>query len=458
MVRAFEGAAQLGLSSLGYIDVSNLGRKNKMRPISIFICFFFFVLIAGGILQLAILPSTPWHAGHGLLMGGDWVAFHEKAFALATQIKIDGWGRWSIRPEGNSPIGIAAAFYAFTGVREPWILLPLNAILYGLAAATLFSLLRSLSKNRNAQLLGLAPMFIFPSTAMIWGQIHKDVWMLSGSLLILLSYLKFTTAKGTFSELLKIVSYNYLGFFLVWLVRPYANKVFFLGGIVAFLAVFVLKIIERENVVRWCKFAFSGIVLSSVPFILTANLQAVSGGQEIEGKTGTVYCEVWKQSPRIPLLDSQLRSIVCSREAFQHGYPEAGSNLDVHAKLTNFKEIIAYIPRAVQIGLFSPFPNMWFEKGYKPGARFMRLVSAFEMSVFYFLLLGFVFLPWRREKRESIILLAIFSVVSMTVYAMVVVNVGTLYRMRYPMMLVLMGLGIWGWSCVLEKRPNPKRV
>ena len=48
----------------------------------------------------------------------------------------------------------------------------------------------------------------------------------------------------------------------------------------------------------------------------------------------------------------------------------------------------------------------------------------------------------------ALVSLSLFFVLT---YVLVVTNIGTLYRMRYPAMLLLCALGMWGWSMVAQR-------
>ena len=54
------------------------------------------VLVLGASLQLYILPATPWHAGHGLLAGGEWVMFQDQALKPAKEVRQQGWSAWTL--------------------------------------------------------------------------------------------------------------------------------------------------------------------------------------------------------------------------------------------------------------------------------------------------------------------------------------------------------------------------
>ena len=116
----------------------------------------------------------------------------------------------------------------------------------------------------------------------------------------------------------------------------------------------------------------------------------------------------------------------------------------------NTMDVIRYLPRATAIGLLSPFPKMWFETGDSVGAK-GRILSGLETLVMYvvevFALVGL----WLGRRKLSVWLL--FSIATMGTIALglVVVNVGTLYRLRYVFLIMLIVLAAEGISHVVEE-------
>lgn len=438
----------------------------------IFGVVFLFVLIAGAVLQLIIIPATPWHAGHGLIAGWDWVSFHADAAKLAEKIEHTGWQSWQLRPEGNAPIGIAAAAYAFTGIHEPWILLPLNGLLYGLAAAVLFDMVAALSGERRSALWVVLPMLAFPSAAMIWGQIHKDVWMLPGSLLILSFWVGLGRADYAGRAAARLLACILVGALLIWVVRPYASKVFLLASLGAAIILFVARIREKSLQFAWVGMLLAGLIIQLLvmhlsdqtadqPQTMTVQtellarqskpgesnkLKSETTAAQVEPAAVLPTCATWKQSPPLPIINSHLAGLACMREGFRTGYPDAGSNIDTAVAFTNVADIFKYLPRALQISLFAPFPDSWLDPAKSSGGGFMRLIAGAEMLVLYSALIGWLWLPWFSRHDRGVLLAVLgFSITAMLIYALVICNVGTLYRMRYPMMLVWIGLGLIGW-------------
>lgn len=193
----------------------------------VFALAFFYSLSAGLLIQLVILPFVmpALDAGHGLLKGGDWVGFQQEAVQLANRVHHEGWAVWELRPQGNAPIGIAAAAYVLTGISEPWILMPLNAGLFAVGATCLYMMFSLLAPHRLA-FAATMPYVFFPSAAMIFGQVHKDVWSIAGIALVALVWVRFAAYsmlgwKDAVMQVILVLA----GVLLIWLVRPYLVQV-----------------------------------------------------------------------------------------------------------------------------------------------------------------------------------------------------------------------------------------
>src|SRR6185503_1062177 len=78
------------------------------------------------------------------------------------------------------------------------------------------------------------------------------------------------------------------------------------------------------------------------------------------------------------------------REAFKYTLAREGevlpaddaSRIDEDVRLNSVGSIIRHLPRALAVGLFAPFPNMWLRAG-KHVAYSGRLMSGFETLLTY---------------------------------------------------------------------------
>ena len=412
----------------------------------VFTLAFFYSLAVGLLIQLVMLPFVmpALDAGHGLFKGGDWVWFHQEAAQLTNRIDHEGWKAWELRPQGNAPIGIAAAVYAFFGVNEPWILMPLNAGLFAVGATCLYMMFALVAPSRLA-FAATIPYVIFPSAAVIYGQIHKDVWSISGVILVALVWGRFSvqaTPSWKDAAIQGILALT--GVLLIWLVRPYLVEVVLAASILTVSVIAVQAVstrrIDPKHSLQW----WGGMALTIT--LLGAFVWLPSGipGNGISERRGD---SVWHRTGMIPAsVDNALLKLGERRRDFTEGYPQAGSNIDTAVQFHSAADVVCYIPRALTIALFSPFPDLWGGTGASPGADHMRLLAGGETALAYLLLPGVLLLFVNRGPRGAATVLSIQAVFPLIVLALVVSNVGTLYRMRYGYWQILIGLGMIGWG------------
>ncbi|OLE52204.1 MAG: hypothetical protein AUG51_19045 [Acidobacteria bacterium 13_1_20CM_3_53_8] len=129
--------------------------------------------------------------------------------------------------------------------------------------------------------------------------------------------------------------------------------------------------------------------------------------------------------------------------SIETGVANAGSNLDTDVKLNSQVDVLQYLPRASEIGFFAPFPETWFRAGTRGGLP-GRLLSGLETLVIYVVDLAACFSIWLMRRRLAVWLLVIIAVAGIIALGLVVVNVGTLYRMRYLFEMLLIVLGAKG--------------
>jgi len=396
------------------------------------------VAVVGSILiQFVILPHVfpSLHAGHGLLKGGDWVRFHEIAANMATAIQERGWQAWELRPEGQAPAGLAAIMYVFTGVREPYVIIPVNAVVFGVATAELYKIVRA-TTHSGFSWIGILPLVLFPSTVMIYGQIHKDLYSIAG-LLMIGNTLPGVIRCGMKGQA-KLAFRMAIGMALVWVVRPYLIQVVLFAW---WVAVSIVIVSMRKGVTREVMLSLAVLVI--VQLLMIELFQGTS-----QGTSQALLCGDRN------IVERYVCKINAARIGFVTTYPDAGSNIDQNIRFENIADILAYIPRSIEIGLLAPFPDQWFEKGVSPGAKIMRRMSGLEMLVGYvgMLLIGMAL--FRAEGTEQVLIIAVlgYCLSIIVVQALAIPNVGTLYRMRLGPWHVIVGMGYaWGMALIAEK-------
>jgi hypothetical protein len=162
----------------------------------------------------------------------------------------------------------------------------------------------------------------------------------------------------------------------------------------------------------------------------------------------------WKNIPMVPdFIEGKLYGISNRRNNFISGYRYAGSRIDTDIRFHSIIDIIEYLPRALQIAFFAPFPSDWFKKGTTSVNTFTRRVIGFEMIVVYISLMFLPYVIWLWRKRPELWVVLILAVSLLLIYALAIPNLGTLYRMRYCYTMILVALCIAG---ALELRSKYK--
>ena len=431
-----------------------------------FLACFAFTLTTAFCIQFALLPyALPHlHGGHGLLVGGDWLGFHQLAESQAHEIVRLGWGKWRLSPGGHAPAGIASIFYAiFTA--EPWVLIPLNAAIHAGAAVLLARMLWMITDCAWISILSTLPFLMFPSAATWYSQIHKEGYYIFGYFLCLHGWMRIAQLRGT-DFLNKSVFRGGLciltGVLIVAVMRDFGVQ---LIAAMSFLFAFAISV--RLLASAWpilkVRALMTVVVLLAIPiFIMKYSTNhyfdrafVVSGDvpsrTELDSSPGIKSADSWIKSPILPrAIDMQFSVISELRRHFYINYPGAKTNIDANTRFNTAVDFLTYLPRAVQVGMLAPFPEDWMVLGRSVESTWMRRITAFEMLFSYF---SFLFVPyflWRKHSVLNAILFAHINFFLIFLYTYVVPNVGALYRMRYGFYMALVALGMAGFFLLLK--------
>jgi hypothetical protein len=446
------------------IEGSNMSEARSVVPAALFgavwIVTFAYVVAVGLLVQLYLLPQVvpTWHRGEGLMVRTDSYAFHTMAADLARRIESEGWSAWELRPDGQAPAGIAAAVYVFTAPK-PWTLLPLNGALHATAGVVLLGLVGRFAADRRSALVAVLPFIFFPSALRWTTQIHKDGFTILGflafvfALCLILDGTRWAALPGRVAPAILLAV---LGFVLVWAVRDYVALM--LCILAAPTAVLVPGRVRRE--VQAGRLPRGRVVVAVLTMLgLFAGLATLAGSDpagggggraerqlegslDLEERSGVRLAE-WRQEPWMPdVVDRLFRSVARRRLIYTTRYPEAGSNIDRQVAFRSFTEIVGYLPRAAQIALLAPFPADWFAPGAHASSILTRTAAAPEMLAVYGSLLLLPYAAWRWKSRLDFWVLVWICLGMLVGYGLVVANVGTLYRMRYPYIMLIVAISL----------------
>lgn len=463
--------------------------------INVKILFFsiIYVFFAGIFLQFIIIPLMSLDAGSGLIKGGDWNYFHELAKQLASSISQQGWHKWVLRLDGQAPASAAAAIYTLTGLSKPWVLLPLHGILCGISSISIYSITQQLGASRNLSILSILPLFFFPSSAIIWGQIHKDIYSIAGVLLVLKFWISiWTMFRKSIIQNLLVHAINILtlivGLSLMMFVRPYLFQVSLTASFSAAIILLIsscyrLFYVSSDSYIsqHTCFLQCLLIIIMSLFIHLKlplffersfqSNVDNLYSQEDLTFDNNTLskiinYPPTNQNYPKILYnheenfiikcqnflnfeIDKVISKISDSREGFRYGYPNARTNVDIDVEFNNIRDILYYLPRALQITFFSPFPNQLISDVLNLENKISSLVII-EMIIMYIAFPGIIILFFISSNRTPILIAFSFSLIFALAYTYVITNIGTIYRMRYPSMLIWIFLGIIGWGNLIR--------
>jgi hypothetical protein len=132
------------------------------------------------------------------------------------------------------------------------------------------------------------------------------------------------------------------------------------------------------------------------------------------------------------------------RRAGFRSYSSQASNIDRDVQFHTPGDIVRYVPRALEIGFFAPFPKLWLQAGSY--GRAGRLLSGAETLAMYFFYIAVAVSLWRERRNLKMWFVFLIAATGMLALGLVVVNAGALYRIRYVfwiMIIIIASRRLW---------------
>ncbi len=422
---------------------------------------FVYALLVSFLLQTVVIPrvfSSP-DTVRGLVVI-DSIGFDGVARVKAEEIARNGWSAWELRPSGHMPAGIASIFYAIWKP-VPYSVLPFNALIHAIAAGVVLLILRSFFPKVPA-LLGTLVFALNPA-AMEWvAQIHRDGVFICGNLMFIFAMIKLN-AKFNDSSCSRIaivmpLAVAIFGIGIVWIARPYWIQVMMLSSIMGFF----ISAINMKSVwagrARACgalrMFGMAILILLQVCIVKShaqfepVDMSMISsfgapGGEE----RNSVYSTSWTRTSWIPnFVDERLYRIAISRRGtLSHA---GGSVVDSDRLFESGVEVLTYVPRALQVGVLSPFPSLWSGQASTPAITIGRKVVGGVTFVCYICLIGSAVGIVKMRVWPEVWTMVGLCIMGILMFAMANSNIGTLIRYRYGFYMLIVAFGAAYWASV----------
>jgi len=445
-------------------------QKTDRLSLVLWVAFFAYTTAVAILFQQIIVPLVPSMEASQGLFSADSLYFHKVAATLAETIIREGWQHWTPWPPPNAygNVAVLAALYAIFGP-DPALSIPVNAFLHASSGLLLFFIGRELFSGRAAYIASIvaACLFVvFPSGLNWYAQVHKDGYAIFGFLLIIYAGLKALRSEQTWFSAFYAIIVLLFGIGFTAFVRP-NNFVLFLAMAAAMLFFSIFQF-HRFSIKLFLQIVFATLIVASSILIPNSVPQAEwlptqlkisdlelskSGRTKELPANDKIFLErmpywKWSVSKVLPGNIDHLAEKLSRVRLFMTSYgvqASAGSMIDIERMPENFSEFLQYLPRALIVGMFAPFPNDWFS-----GLSQAKLVGAFEVFILYLIFPGLLRLLWYQRKNLAMWWLLIPTLTILMAESYITANLGTLHRIRYPFIFVLILLGSIGWMQFLS--------
>ena len=138
------------------------------------------------------------------------------------------------------------------------------------------------------------------------------------------------------------------------------------------------------------------------------------------------------------------KALITARLGFttSGGYSLTDEEVDVSRSIA----LLRYLPRSLMMALLAPFPSQWFDVSGSTGV--MRVCAGAEMLLIYALLPSVLTGMWlmAMHREPGGLLMLFFATLVMITEALVIANLGILFRLRllflFPLLIMAAGAGV----------------
>lgn len=424
------------------------------------------MILAAAILHLSVTATVFMIGRAGVLPGqfdqnglgnfaSDGFTYQTEVLELANVLKNQGIHAWAGWPSQLHIRLYSLPVTAINGGSKFNILAiePLNLIYYLIILVLVFKISRMVFGDRTA-LMAAATVAIWPSFLLHTTQLLRDPLLIASFLLLILCIT--LCLKKDYGWLRGILA-GVRGTIALGLIRIVRLPMWSLLWAVILVTVLLLAVeLARRQRLSNGNLVFA-IMMIAAMLILPLFQNQFHNQQIVKGPRTIVPEEVQK----LPVEDQ----IAVRRQGFElsldsAGDPvpsQAGSDIDRGVRFSGPGDILGHVPRALAVGFFAPFPNMWLATGKQVGGG-GRLLSGFETLLSYMVeCLALVGL-WLKRKQVSAWFLALVVTLGAVALGLVVANIGALFRLRYPFWILLIICGAGGADYLVRRRGQGVRA
>lgn len=388
--------------------------------------------------RAALLPATFDENGVAVSFASDGVRYRADAAGLSETLWRGELRAWATA-DRPFHVKLYSVCFALFGPVLGYSILgaePLNSLLYLACVALVFCLGREVFGVR-AGLLAACAVALWPSFLLHTTQLLKDPLFAALTLALVLVNVRWLKPR-TWAGAMGAAAAGGLVVTPLWLARSGMGAVTLSLVVLDALALGVWQLRERR--LYAANVAGAALVFAltlAVPRLAHDALELGRSPMSVRwAEEHSELLEQEKQTNQKGFLSGAVASVRRVRRAFVEVYKDSGSNVDADVRIDSLTDLLFYLPRAAEVGFFAPFPNMWLASGKSVG-RAGRLLGGFESLLMYAVEALALIALWRARKRLDVWLLFASAATGIVALGLVAVNVGTLYRLRYVFVMLL---------------------
>jgi len=385
-----------------------------------------------------LLPNQFYPSG---LFAPDEVAYQLHCLDLARILRNEGLLAWATSPNQLHLRLYSLPLVPFSGWKTFSILAvePINLLYYLAILAMVFKIGERVFDYQRG-LIAAIVVALWPSLLLHTTQILRDPLLIVAVLFLMLSVVESLSRQLSLRRALLLGAGSAVAVITIRIVR---QPFWYLIVLAAGTAIVLLTVRAwREKRVSPGAIVFAFLLIAAVA--ITPRFQRYFNNQQDSKIERTI---VHDQVQRLPLASQ----ISASRTGFNTYFDENarmapalhGSLIDTEIEIRTLGDIIRFTPRALEVGFFAPFPNMWFGVGRQLGSS-GRSLAGIETFLTYMVECLALFGLWRARRQPSAWFLAVFIGSGILALGLAVNNVGALYRFRYPFWILMVILGAGG--------------
>lgn len=411
----------------------------------------------------ALFPDTFDADGVAVAFASDGVRYRRDAAALSESLRRGDIRYWA-GADHPFHVKLYSVCFALFGTWLGYNVLgaePLNALCYLASLVLVFSLGREVF-NRRAGLLAACTVALWPSFLLHSTQFLKDPLFVAGMLALSLIIVRWLTRNYSWRGASATGALGALVVTVLWLARADMGELLVATVLLGALML-VVRTRSGDNR-RATNLSGMALVIAAtvcVPLIIPDALElgrspsSVKASERLEALRRAAAAEAatagtQREAPRTSLRSQAAARVGTVRRRFIEMYPNSGSNIDSDVQINDTHDLLRYLPRAAAIGFFAPFPNMWLAQGKQVGSAGRLLGGLESLSMYAVEALALLGL-WRGRRRLSAWFLLAVAATGMIALGLVVVNIGTLYRLRYVFLILLIIFAAEGAARIFER-------